>query len=64
MSGEEESGFTEEREISVDPAVVEQLGWILVVDDHEEVREPLVRWLCRLGFVAEGPHPPTRPWPS
>ena len=31
-----------------------QLGQILVVDDHDEVRLPLVEWLCRQGCPAEG----------
>ncbi|MBN1991726.1 MAG: S1 RNA-binding domain-containing protein [Anaerolineae bacterium] len=38
----------------VDSSLVEKIGRVLVVDDHDEVREPLVAWLSRLGFAAEG----------
>ncbi len=39
---------------SVAPDIAERLGRILIVEDHEDVREPLVAWLRRLGFSTEG----------
>ncbi len=38
----------------IEPDTAEQVGRVLVVDDHEEVREPLVTWLCRQGLAADG----------
>jgi signal transduction histidine kinase/predicted RNA-binding protein with RPS1 domain len=52
LPDEGESGPVEET--GVDPAVARQVGRVLVVDDYEVVREPLVEWLCRLGFAADG----------
>jgi signal transduction histidine kinase/predicted RNA-binding protein with RPS1 domain/ActR/RegA family two-component response regulator len=54
LPGEEGSEPVEEEPACVDLAIVERMGSILVVDDHDEVREPLVKWLCRLGFATEG----------
>jgi len=53
-AGEEETGSVEAEDESIDPAIVERIGEILVVDDHDEVRNPLVKWLRRLGFAAKG----------
>ena len=44
----------EDKGTSIDPAVVKRVGCVLVVDDHDEVRGPLVEWLQRLGFAVEG----------
>jgi signal transduction histidine kinase/ActR/RegA family two-component response regulator len=49
----EEVAF-EEKENTIDPASAGQIGSVLVVDDHNEVREPLVEWLGRLGIEADG----------
>jgi signal transduction histidine kinase/predicted RNA-binding protein with RPS1 domain len=51
---DEESYFIEAQDEAVDPGVAEQVGGVLVVDDHAEVREPLVTWLHNLGFGAQG----------
>lgn len=45
---------------AVAPEVAGRVGRVLVVEDHQEVREPLVEWLRRLGFAAEGADSPTR----
>ncbi len=42
-----------EKEQSINPAIVQQLGRILIVGDHDKVREPLAAWLRRLGFKTE-----------
>ncbi len=63
-AGEEESLHKEdpavvaEGERNIDPAIARRVGRILVVDDHKEVREPLVAWLHRLGFAADGAESP------
>jgi len=50
-----DSGFIERSEQEViGPLIAKQVGRILVVDDHDEVREPLVTWLCRQGLTADG----------
>ena len=51
---EEQTGSVEKKEEAVAPVIAERVGRVLVVDDHEEVREPLVQWLRRLGFATEG----------
>ena len=38
----------------IEPDTAERVGRVLVVDDHSEVREPLVAWLARRGFAADG----------
>lgn len=40
-------------ELLVEPLVVKQVGRILVVDDHYEVRLPLVEWLRHRGFEVD-----------
>ncbi len=39
---------------AVSPAIADRVGSVLVVDDHDEIRKPLVEWLRRQGFAAEG----------
>jgi len=39
---------------AISPAVADRVGKVLVVDDHDEIRKPLVEWLRRQGFAAEG----------
>jgi len=51
---EQEAEPIAEGEEGVGPDVAERVGWILVVDDHDEVREPLVTWLRQRGFWAAG----------
>jgi signal transduction histidine kinase/DNA-binding response OmpR family regulator/predicted RNA-binding protein with RPS1 domain len=56
-SPEEVESTPEERSLAgeeLQPCKMAQLGQILVVDDHDEVRLPLVEWLCRQGCPAEG----------
>ncbi|MGQ9493191.1 MAG: ATP-binding protein [Anaerolineae bacterium] len=36
------------------PGEIERLGRILVVEDDDNVRMPLIDWLCNQGFQAEG----------
>ena len=36
------------------PGSIGQFGPILVLDDHDSVREPLVQWLNRQGYMARG----------
>lgn len=38
----------------IDTVAAQSVGWILVVDDEDAVREPLVGWLQRQGFAAQG----------
>jgi signal transduction histidine kinase/DNA-binding response OmpR family regulator/predicted RNA-binding protein with RPS1 domain len=51
---DEETYFVEAQDGAVAPGAVARVGRVLVVDDHAEVREPLVTWLHRLGFAAQG----------
>jgi signal transduction histidine kinase/predicted RNA-binding protein with RPS1 domain/ActR/RegA family two-component response regulator len=51
---DEDLESVEKRDEGIDSVIAERVGWVLVVDDHGEVREPLVEWLCQLGFVADG----------
>lgn len=38
----------------LDPLIIGRVGQVLIVDDHDEVREPLVKWLERLGLAVQG----------
>ena len=47
---EKEAEFEE----SIGPAEIERVGRILVVEDHDDVRLPLVEWFCQRGHQADG----------
>jgi signal transduction histidine kinase/predicted RNA-binding protein with RPS1 domain/ActR/RegA family two-component response regulator len=49
----QEEPVTLEKDQGIDPAIAQQVGRILVVDDHDKVREPLAAWLHRMGFATE-----------
>jgi len=51
---EEQTGSVGKKEEGVAPVVAGRVGRVLVVDDHDEVREPLVKWLRRLGLATDG----------
>jgi signal transduction histidine kinase/predicted RNA-binding protein with RPS1 domain/ActR/RegA family two-component response regulator len=38
---------------AIDPAIIERIGRILVVEDEDQVRSPLVEWLRNLGCKAD-----------
>jgi len=50
----EQTGSVGKKEEGVAPVVAGRVGRVLVVDDHDEVREPLVKWLRRLGLATDG----------
>ena len=40
-------------ESEIDPLTLERVGRILVIDDHEEIRLPLVKWLRHQGYQVD-----------
>jgi len=48
----------DETDEALEAEVRERVGRVLVVDDHDEVRKPLVAWLRHLGISAEGAKSP------
>lgn len=50
----EDDGQSEPYPERLDPLLSGQIGRVLVVDDHSEVRLPLVKWFARHNFVVDG----------